>query len=136
MNLMKSILLSSSGMQAQGERMKIIAENLANANSTAQTPGGDPYRRKVVTFKNELDRSLGIERLEVGKVSTDKSDFQLRYDPGHPGADANGYVKMPNVNALIEMSDLREAQRSYEANLSAIDAAKEMLSRTVDLLRA
>jgi len=135
MNLVKSILLSASGMHAQGERMKVIAENLANANSTAQTPGGDPYRRKVLTFKNTLDRTLGLERLEVGKVATDKSDFQLRYDPGHPAADANGYVKLPNVNSLIEMSDLREAQRSYEANLSAIDAAKSMLSRTVDLLR-
>jgi flagellar basal-body rod protein FlgC len=135
MDLMKSIYLSASGMTAESERIKVIAENLANANSTASAPGGDPYRRKLITFQNHLDRALGVEKVTVGRITNDPSDFELRYDPGHPAADANGYVKLPNVNSLIEMSDLREAQRSYEANLSAIDAAKSMLSRTVDLLK-
>jgi flagellar basal-body rod protein FlgC len=135
MDLMKSILLSSSGMTAQSERMKVIAENLANASSTAKEAGGDPYRRKLVTFQNHLDKALGIPRVGVGRVVNDESPFELRYEPGHPAADANGYIKLPNVNSLIEMADLRESQRSYEANLSAIDAAKTMLSRTVDLLR-
>ena len=135
MDLMKSIVLSASGMTAESERIKVIAENLANANSTATEPGGDPYRRKLVTFQNHLDRALGVEKVTVGRVTTDPSEFELRYDPGHPAADANGYVKLPNVNSLIEMADLREAQRSYEANLSAIDAAKNMLSQTVGLLK-
>ena len=135
MDLMKSIVLSASGMTAESERIKVIAENLANANSTASTPGGDPYRRKLITFQNHLDKALGVEKVTVGKITTDSSDFELRYDPGNPAADANGYIKLPNVNSLIEMADLREAQRSYEANLSAIDAAKNMLSRSVDLLK-
>ncbi|HUN50351.1 MAG TPA: flagellar basal body rod protein FlgC [Candidatus Sulfotelmatobacter sp.] len=135
MDLMKSIVLSASGMTAESERIKVIAENLANANSTASTPGGDPYRRKLVTFQNHLDKALGVEKVTVGRITTDSSDFELRYDPGNPAADANGYIKLPNVNSLIEMADLREAQRSYEANLSAIDAAKNMLSRSVDLLK-
>jgi len=135
MDLVKSIILSASGMTAESERIKVIAENMANANSTSTEPGGDPYRRKLVTFQNHLDRALGVEKVTVGRVTTDPSDFELRYDPGNPAADTNGYVKMPNVNALIEMADLREAQRSYEANLSAIDAAKNMLSKTVTLLQ-
>ncbi|HYM30643.1 MAG TPA: flagellar basal body rod protein FlgC [Candidatus Cybelea sp.] len=135
MDLMKSILVSASGMAAQSERMKVIAENLANANSTAKTPGGDPYRRKLVTFQDHLDKQLGVEKVSVQGITEDQSDFELKYDPGHPAADANGYVKLPNVNSLIEISDMREASRTYEANLSAIDAAKTMLARTVDLLR-
>jgi flagellar basal-body rod protein FlgC len=135
MDLIKSLLVSASGMKAQGARIKTIAQNLANANSLAKTPGGDPYRRKVITFKNELDRKLGVERVAVQGVGTDRADFQLRYDPGHPAANADGYVKLPNVNTLIEIADMREAQRSYEANLNVIEVAKGMLSRTIELLR-
>lgn len=135
MELLKSIAISSAGMKAQGERMKVISENLANSESTAKDANGLPYRRKVVTFKNELDRAVGATMMKVSKVGTDRSDFRSRHMPGHPAADANGYVKMPNVNSLIEMTDMREAQRSYDANLAAIDAAKTMLSRTLDLLR-
>jgi flagellar basal-body rod protein FlgC len=135
MDLKSSIQVSASGMRAQGERMRIVAENLANADSVAKEPGGDPYRRKVLTFKNELDRNLGIKVVKPGKVEKDKSDFEMVYDPGHPAADANGYIKRPNVRSIIEMADMREAQRSYEANVSAIDIAKNMVSRLLDLLR-
>lgn len=135
MELMKSIAVSASGMKSQGERMKVISENLANAESAAKDPDSAPYRRKVVTFGNELDRAMGVRTMKVAKVGVDRSDFQLRYMPGHPAADANGYVKMPNVNSLVELTDMREAQRSYEANMTAIDAAKSMMSRTIDLLR-
>lgn len=135
MDLMKSIQVSASGMRAQGERMRIVAENLANADSVAKEPGGDPYRRKVLTFRNELDRSLGVKVVKVGKVEKDKSDFEMVYDPGHPAADSTGYIKRPNVRSIIEMADMREAQRSYEANVSAIDIAKNMVSRLLELLR-
>jgi flagellar basal-body rod protein FlgC len=135
MDLVKSMMASASGMKAQGERMRIIAENLANANSVGRNPDEDPYRRKILTFRNVLNREQGVELVEVGKVQNDKSDFRLRYDPGHPAANAKGYVRMPNVNSIIEMNDMREAQRSYEANIRAVEAAKRMLMNTVDLLR-
>ena len=135
MGFEKSLILSAAGMKAQGERLRIIAENLTNSDSAATTPGGDPYSRKVVTFQNVLDRELNMKLVEVDRVREDKSEFPLKYDPTHPGADENGYVKMPNVNTLIEMMDMREAQRSYEANLNMIEVSKAMLSRTLDLLR-
>jgi flagellar basal-body rod protein FlgC len=135
MDLYKSMAVSASGMKAQGTRLKVISENLANANTTAETPGDLPYRRKTVIFKNELDRAMDVDKVRVAKVDVDKSDFQRRYDPSHPSADAEGYVLMPNVNSVVEAMDMREAQRSYEANLSAIDTARQMLTRTVDLLR-
>lgn len=135
MELIKSMLVSASGMRAQASRMKVIAENLANASSTAKTPDGDPYRRKTVSFRNELDRVAGVNKVAISKVGTDPSEFQLRYEPGHPGANPDGYVKLPNVQPLIEMADMQEAQRSYEANLSIIESAKSMLSRALDLLR-
>ncbi len=135
MGFEKSLILSAAGMKAQGERLRIIAENLANSDSAATTPGGDPYSRKVVTFQNVLDRELNMKLVEVDRVREDKSEFPLKYDPTHPGADENGYVKMPNVNTLIEMMDMREAQRSYEANLNMIEVSKSMLTRTLDLLR-
>ena len=135
MGFEKSLILSAAGMKAQGERLRVIAENLANGDSTATTPGGDPYRRKVVTFQNVLDRELHMNLVEVDRVREDKSEFPLKYDPTHPAANKDGYVKMPNVNTLIEMMDMREAQRSYEANLNMIEVSKSMLSRTLDLLR-
>ncbi|GLR78014.1 flagellar basal body rod protein FlgC [Azospirillum sp. CT11-132] len=136
MDLYKSMAVSASGMKAQGTRLKVISENLANANTTAETPGDLPYRRKTVIFKNELDRAMDVDKVRVAKVDVDKSDFQRRYDPSHPSADADGYVLMPNVNSVVEAMDMREAQRSYEANLSAIDTARQMLTRTIDILRA
>ena len=134
MDFSKSMAVAASGMRAQSERMKIIAENIANANSTATTPGGDPYRRKIATVKSEFDRELGANLVQSGKPLPDQKDFRTRYDPGNPNADAKGYVKLPNVDTLVEIMDMREAQRSYEADLTAMDATKAMLARTVDLL--
>ena len=135
MDLMKSLRISAAGLSAQSTRLRVIAENLANAESVAQTPGGEPYRRKVVTFANALDRQLGAQTVRVSRVAPGPGDLERRYDPSHPGADQDGYVMMPNVNPLIELSDMREAQRTYQANLSVIDAAKTMIGRTIDLLQ-
>lgn len=135
MDLLKSMSIAASGMRAQSQRVRVVAENLANANSLALVPGGDPYRRQVVTFRNELDRNLGATVVKVNRVLRDPSDFGTRYDPAHPAADDDGYVKTPNVNTLVEMMDIREAQRSYEANLAVIENAKAMLARTVALLQ-
>ena len=135
MELLKSIFISAAGMRTEGQRMQVISENVANADSMPQTPGADPYRRKLVTFRNELDRETGVKLVKLNKVSYDESEFKKRNDPYHPGADKDGYVKIPNVNALIEMMDMRTAQRSYEANLNMVDTAKKMLSKTIDILR-
>ena len=135
MDLLKSLLISASGMRAQSVRMRVISENLANANSVAPNAKEDPYRRKVVSFENEMDNQLGVDLLKVDKIEEDQSKFESKYDPGHPAADKNGYVKMPNVNPFVEMMDMRQAQRSYEANLSMIQTAKAMLSKTVEILR-
>ena len=134
-DLLKTLRISSAAMKAQGTRLRVIAENIANANSLAQEPGQDPYRRKIVTFKNELDRSIGARTVAIDKIKTDNSDFEKRFDPNHPAADADGYVLVPNVNTLIEMMDMKEAQRSYEANLNVIKSSKAMLQGTIDLLK-
>jgi len=133
--LSSTLFIASSGMRAQGTRLRVISENIANKDSTADTAGGDPYRRKMITFKNVMDRELGVETVNVRKIREDQSNFKMLFDPGHPAADENGYVKRPNISGLIEMMDMREAQRSYEANLSVIDVTKTMLSRTVDMLK-
>ena len=135
MDTMKSMLIAASGMRAQAERMRVIAENLANASSTASKPGEDPYRRQVPVFKAELDRATGVQKVRVKNVVHDMSDFREEYMPGHPAADERGYVKMPNVSSLVEMMDMREAQRAYEANLNVIDNTRTMVARTVDLLK-
>ena len=135
MDTMKSMMIAAAGMRAQSERMRVIAENLANSSSTAATPGEDPYRRRIPVFKTELDRATGVESVKVSSVVKDMSEFREQFMPGHPAADARGYVKMPNISSLIEMMDMREAQRSYEANLSVIDNSRSMLARTVDLLK-
>jgi flagellar basal-body rod protein FlgC len=135
MDLNKTMMISASGMRAQSRRLRVISENLANTNSTSRMPGGEPYRRKVMTFRTELDRNLGVELVKPGKVTRDPTEFSLKYDPAHPAADANGYVKLPNVNGLIEMMDMREAQRGYEANLKVIEAARGMLKLTIEALR-
>jgi flagellar basal-body rod protein FlgC len=115
--------------------MRVIAENLANSNSTASEPGADPYRRRIPTFSQEVNRELGIKMVTSGRIRLDQSDFGRRYEPGHPAADSQGYVKLPNVNALIEGMDMREAQRSYQANLNVISATRRMLARTLEILR-
>jgi flagellar basal-body rod protein FlgC len=134
-DLVKSTNIAISGMKAQTQRLRVISENLANADSTAQTPDGTPYQRKVVTFKNELDRTTGSKMVKVDKVRADKSEFQRRYDPKHPAADRDGYVMAPNVNPLIELMDMREAQRSYEANMNVITTSRTLLTHTIDMLR-
>jgi len=135
MDFSTSMAVAAAGLKAQSDRMKTIAENIANANSAASTAGGDPYRRKVPTMTSSFDRELNAEVVKSGKPVADASEFRLQYDPGNPLADKQGYVKLPNVNSLVEIMDMREAQRSYEADLSVIDATKAMLSRTVDLLK-
>ncbi len=127
--------VAASGLRAQTARMKVIAENIANANSTAPNPGADPYQRKVSVFGQVLNRENGTTEVKMTKVQKDTSEFRLRYDPTHPGANAEGYVKMPNVNTLIESLDMREAQGAYEANLNVVESARAMMSRTLDLLR-
>ncbi len=135
MDLTKSMLISASGMKVQNVRMRIIAENLANQDSVATAPGEDPYRRKSLTFQNVLDRETGINKVEVKKVLYDQSEFGMRYDPGHPAADETGYIKTTNVNGLVELMDMKQAQRTYESNLNAMDVSKNLIMRTVDLLR-
>jgi flagellar basal-body rod protein FlgC len=134
-DIIKTMRISSSGLRVQGARLKVISENLANADSLPQDPNGKPYRRKVITFKNELDRAIGLNKVAVDRVRPDTSDFGKKFDPNHPAADEDGYVLTPNVNTLIEMSDMREAQRSYEANLEVIKASKAMLSGAIEVLR-
>jgi len=135
-DFLKTMSIAASGLRAQAGRMRIISENIANADSTPTTPGADPYRRKIPTFTSEFDRTLEARTIELGKTQTDKSDFRLKYEPGHPAADSNGNVKYPNVNPLLEMTDMREAQRSYEANINVISATKRMIQRTIDILKA
>ena len=122
-------------MTAQSERLRVVSENLANAQSTAKLPGGDPYQRKTVTFAAELDRASGASMVDVASRGTDPSEFPVEYQPGHEAADEFGYVKMPNVNILVEMADMREAIRGYEANLQNIKQSRELISMTIDLLR-
>lgn len=136
MDFLKSISIAASGLRAQAGRMRIISENIANADSTAQKPGSEPYRRKIPTFHSEVDRALDAKVVGLGRVRPDQSEFRSKYEPGHPAADVNGYVKYPNVNSLVEMTDMREAQRSYEANLNVIGATRRMIQRTIDILRA
>jgi flagellar basal-body rod protein FlgC len=136
MDFLKSIAIAASGLRAQAGRMRVISENIANSDSTAQKPGADPYRRKIPTFRSEMDRALDAHVIGLGRVRPDPTDFRLKYEPGHPAADANGNVKYPNVNALIEMTDMREAQRSYEANINVIGATRRMIQRTLEILKA
>jgi len=136
MELGKAMAVSASGLKAQSTRLRIIAENIANADSVSTKPGGDPYRRKLIEFSNELDRARDVDLVKVERVTKDTSDFREVYDPTHPGADTNGYVKMPNVNRFIETMDMREAQRSYQANIEAIEVSRTMLRETVALLQS
>lgn len=135
MNLETSLKIAAAGMQAQSARLRVTAENLANAQSTAQVPGADPYQRKTISFANTLDRATGAELIGVRRYGTDPAPFDERFEPSHPAASEAGYVRYPNVNPLIELMDMREAQRSFEANLTAMQQARGMLQRTLDLLR-
>ncbi len=134
-DLLKTFRISSAGMRVQGARRRVISQNIANADSLPQDPNGKPYRRKIITFRNELDRASGLDTVRVNKVKPDMSDFGKRHEPSHPAADADGYVLTPNVNTLIETMDMREAQRSYEANLNVIKNSRAMLMSTIDILR-
>lgn len=134
-NTSDAMQVSAFGMRAQTARMRIISENIANADSTAREPGGDPYQRQIPVFNNELDRATGVHRVRMTDVAKDQSAFTLEYDPGHPAADENGYIRASNVNMLVEMMDMREALRSYEANLNMIENSRRMQERALDLLR-
>ncbi|WP_417680444.1 flagellar basal body rod protein FlgC [Roseibium sp.] len=136
MDLIKSLFISASGLKAQNNRMQVIAENIANADSTGRTPDEDPYRRKIPTFKSHFDKEIGAEMVEMGRIAEDQSDFVERYEPGHPAANEQGFVRRPNVSTLVETVDMRQAQRSYEANLNVIQATRRMVQRTIDILRA
>ena len=135
MDFIRSIAIAASGLRAQAGRIRVISENIANADSVAQTPGGDPYRRRVPTFTSQLDRQLEARVVALGPVRNDPSDFKIKHEPGNPAADAAGDVKYPNVNPLIEMTDMRDAQRSYEANVNVIGATRAMIMRTLDILK-
>jgi flagellar basal-body rod protein FlgC len=134
--LSASLKISSSGLSAQSARLRVVSENLANARSTADTPGADPYQRKTISFTDEIDRASGVASVEIKRIGLDKTAFQTEYDPGNPAADDKGIVKYPNVNVLVEMADMREANRSYEANLQSIRQARDLISSTIDLLRS
>lgn len=135
MDLENSLTIAGAGMKVQSARMRVTSENLANADSTAKRAGEEPYRRKTITFGEEYDRASRMDLVEVRRYGTDPGEFKSEYKPGHPAADASGYVQMPNVEPLVEMMDLREAQRSYEANLGAFEVSRKMIERTIDLLR-
>lgn len=135
MDFSKSMAVAASGMRAQTDRMKTIAENIANANSTSPVKGADPYRRKIPTIKPDFNKDLDATLVSSGKPIPDRSDFRSQYDPGNPNADKQGYVKLPNVDSLVEIMDMRAAQRSYEADLSVMESTKQMLAKTVDLLK-
>ena len=134
-DLKKSSQIAVSGLKAQAERMREVSENLANADSQPTAPDTNPYRRKTITFRNVLDKTTAADLVKVNKVEVDRSEFGKKYDPKHPAADASGYVLTPNVNPLIEMMDMREAQRSYEANLNVISVSNSLLSQTVNMLK-
>lgn len=134
-DLVKSMYIAASGMKAQSDRLRTVSENIANAESVGTRPGEAPYRRKVLTFKNELDRKMEANLVKTGKHGYDKSDFKLKYDPSHPAANEEGYVQYPNVDPMVEMMDMREARRGYEANLNVIEVSKGMISQTINMLR-
>jgi len=134
--LLSSLKVAASGVSAQSERLRIVSENLANAQSTGKGPGTEPYQRKTISFAATVDRASGGSKVEIAAIGRDQTDFPIEFQPGHEAADENGYVKMPNVNVLVEMADMREAVRGYESNLQSIKQARELISMTIDLLRS
>ena len=135
MELDRALRISAAGMEAQSSRLRVVAENLANGDTSSEVAGGDPYRRKTITFTNRFDRALGANIVRVSRLGTAPGEFQTRFDPGHPAADSKGYVKVANVNSTTEVMDMREAQRSYSANLSVLEVTRSMLTRTIEALR-
>jgi flagellar basal-body rod protein FlgC len=135
MDLDRALRISAAGMAAQSTRLRVVAENLANRDSTGEAPGADPYRRRTVSFANRLDRAMGAEMVAVSRIAEARGAFPTRYEPSHPAADARGYVKTPNVDSLVEVMDMREAQRSYSANLSVLETTRAMLTRAIEALR-
>jgi flagellar basal-body rod protein FlgC len=135
MDITKALDISARGMDVQTTRLRVIAENLANQDTTGSDPRTEPYRRKTITFATEMDRAAGMPMVKVKKIGVDQSELPRRYDPSHPAADAQGYVRQPNVNAFVEMMDMRSAQRSYNANVSVMQVARGMLTRAIDLLK-
>ena len=135
-DLLATLQIANSGMRAQSERTRVIAQNIANADTLPSKAGENPYTRKTISFKNVLDKSVGDKLVKVDKVDEDKNtEYGKKYMPGHPAADANGYVSTPNVTTLIEMMDMREASKSYEANLGMFTQTREMANKTIDMLR-
>lgn len=134
-DLNQALKISATGMDAQTTRLRVIAENIANQDTTGSAPGADPYRRKTITFENTMDRVAGVDTVQVKNIGVDGSDLPLRYDPANPAANPQGYVKLPNVNSFVEVMDMREAERSYSANLSVMQATRSMLNKTIDLLK-
>jgi flagellar basal-body rod protein FlgC len=135
MDLMNTMQISASGMKAQSDRLRVVSQNIANAESAGVRPGDTPYQRRTISFKNQLDRELGVQKVKVNQYGTDDAPFQLKYDPTHPAANEDGYVRMPNVNPIIEMMDMREARRAYEANLNVIESSKTMLQQAINVIR-
>jgi flagellar basal-body rod protein FlgC len=135
MDLSKALDVAAAGMAAQGTRLRVIAENLANQDSTGASPGADAYRRKTVLFENRLDRAAGVETVRVKRIGHDSSELPLRYEPSHPAANAQGYVREPNVNSFVEVMDMRKAQRSYNANLAVMQVTRNMLTRAIEMLK-
>jgi flagellar basal-body rod protein FlgC len=135
MDLDRALSISAAGMAAQSTRLRVVAENIANRDSTGQSPGADPYRRKTVTFASRMDRELGAETVRVARVGRDQREFPERFEPGHPAADARGYVRTPNVDSMVENMDMREANRSYSANLAVLETTRGMLMRVIETLR-
>jgi flagellar basal-body rod protein FlgC len=134
-DLNSALNISATGMDAQTARLRVIAQNIANQDSTGSTPGADPYRRKTITFQSTLDRAAGVDTVQVKSIGVDPSDLPQRYDPANPAANAQGYVKLPNVNSFVEVMDMKEAERSYSANLSVMQATRGMLNKTIELLK-
>ena len=135
MDLDRALSISAAGMAAQSARLRVVAENIANRDSTGQSPGAAPYRRKTINFSNQMDRALGAPTVRVARIGTAPGEFPQRFDPSHPAADARGYVRTPNVDSLTETMDMREAQRGYSANLNVMEVTRSMLTRTIDLLK-
>jgi flagellar basal-body rod protein FlgC len=135
-NLTAALKIAGSGMSAQSQRLRVVAENIANAQSTASVAGGDPYQRKTINFADVLDRAAGVSFVKVESIGKDQQPFLAQFDPGNIAADEQGYVKLPNVNMLVEMADMREANRSYEANVQVIKQVRDLVSMTIDLMRA
>jgi flagellar basal-body rod protein FlgC len=133
--LQASMKIAASGLQAQSTRLRVVSENISNAQSSGSTPGADPYARKTVSFESEMDRASGVRLVTAKRIGVDSAPFKIERDPSHPAADANGNVKLPNVNVLTEMTDMRESNRSYQANLQVVKQSRDMISMTIDMLR-